>query len=114
LNSALVGGEWSASHPDHFTPGERTPDTHWIGAWVDPIGGLDIVEKRKFLTLLGLELRLLGRSQSLTQRLYEIIIIKIENILKILFSPEYYRTIRKNILKRLKHKFVSNFSGRPS
>jgi hypothetical protein len=22
LTSALVGGEWSASHPDRFTPGE--------------------------------------------------------------------------------------------
>jgi len=23
LNSALDGGEWSASHPNHFTPRER-------------------------------------------------------------------------------------------
>jgi hypothetical protein len=41
--------------------GERAPDTHWIGGWVDPRVGLDDVEKRKFLTLPGLELRLLGR-----------------------------------------------------
>jgi hypothetical protein len=26
--SALVGGEWSTSHPGHFTPGERAPGTH--------------------------------------------------------------------------------------
>jgi hypothetical protein len=48
LTSALVGGEWSASRPGHFTPGERAPGTHWIGGWVDPRAGLDDVEKRKF------------------------------------------------------------------
>jgi hypothetical protein len=36
LTSALVGGEWSASHPGRFTPG-----THWIGGWVNPRSGLD-------------------------------------------------------------------------
>jgi hypothetical protein len=39
LTSALVGGEWSASHPGRFIPGERAPGTHWIGGWVlDPTG----------------------------------------------------------------------------
>jgi hypothetical protein len=37
------------------------PGTHWIGDWVDTRTGLDDVEKRKFLTLPGLELRPLGR-----------------------------------------------------
>jgi hypothetical protein len=60
LTSALIGGEWSASRPCRFTPGERAPDTHWIG-WVGSRSGLDAVEKRKFLTLPGLELRPLGR-----------------------------------------------------
>jgi hypothetical protein len=41
-------------------PGEIVPGTHWIGGWVDPRTGLDDVEKRKFLTLPGLELRPLG------------------------------------------------------
>jgi hypothetical protein len=54
---ALVGGEWSASRPCRFIPGETAPGTHWIGGWVGPRAGLDYVEKRKFLTLLGLELR---------------------------------------------------------
>jgi hypothetical protein len=45
LISALAGGEWSASRPGCFTPGERTSDTHWIGGWVDPRAGLDDVEK---------------------------------------------------------------------
>jgi hypothetical protein len=32
------------------------PGTHWIGGWVDLRAGLDDLEKRKFLTLPGLEL----------------------------------------------------------
>jgi hypothetical protein len=56
LTSALVGGECSASRPCRFTPG-----TNWIGGWVDPIAGLNDVEKRKFLTEKGLELRSLDR-----------------------------------------------------
>jgi hypothetical protein len=60
LTSALAEGEWSASRPGRFTPGEWTLGTHWIG-WVDPRAGLDEVKKRKFLTLPGLELRPLGR-----------------------------------------------------
>jgi hypothetical protein len=48
--SAQAGGEWSASRPGRFNPGESSPQT-----------GLDDVDKRKFLTLPGLELRPLGR-----------------------------------------------------
>jgi hypothetical protein len=44
-----------------FTPGEGAPGTHWIGGWVDLRAGLDDLEKRKFLTIPGLELRPLGR-----------------------------------------------------
>jgi hypothetical protein len=57
LISALVGGEWSAPCPGHFTTGERAPGTHWIGGWMDTRAGLDDVETTKFLTLLGLELQ---------------------------------------------------------
>jgi hypothetical protein len=57
LISAPVGGEWSASHPGRFTPGERAPGTNWIGGQVVPRTGLDDVEKRKCLTLPGFELR---------------------------------------------------------
>jgi hypothetical protein len=69
----LVGGEWSASRPGRYTPGERAPGSHWIGGWVGPRTGLDDVEKRKFLTLPGLELRPLccpARSQSLCRLSY--------------------------------------------
>jgi hypothetical protein len=65
---ALPGGEWSASRLGRCTPGEWAPSTHWIGGWMDPRAGLDDVEKRKFQTLPGLELRPLSRpthSQSL-------------------------------------------------
>jgi hypothetical protein len=55
LTSALVGGECSASRPCRSTSRERARSTHCIGGWVGPRAGLDDVEKRKFLTLLGLE-----------------------------------------------------------
>jgi hypothetical protein len=64
LTSALVGGEWSASRPGRFTPGDRAPGTHWIRGWVDPRADLDDVEWRIFLTSPGLELRPLGRPAS--------------------------------------------------
>jgi hypothetical protein len=73
LTSALTSGEWLASRPCRFSHGERAPGTHWIGGWVNPRSGLDDVEKRKFLTLLGLELRSLARparSQSLHRLRY--------------------------------------------
>jgi hypothetical protein len=59
--------------PRPLYPPERALDTHWIGDWVDPRVGLDDVEKRKFFTLPGLELRPLGRpvrSQSLYRLSY--------------------------------------------
>jgi hypothetical protein len=39
---------------------EITLSTHWIGGWVGLSVGVDDMEKRKILTLLWLELRLLG------------------------------------------------------
>jgi hypothetical protein len=49
LTSALGRGEWSASRPGRFTPGERAPGTHWIRGWVDPRASLDNLEKRKLI-----------------------------------------------------------------
>jgi hypothetical protein len=46
LTSALDGGEWSTLHTSYFAPGERAPDTHWIGDWVGPRATLDMVMKR--------------------------------------------------------------------
>jgi len=48
LTSALDGGEWSASHPGCFTPGERTSGTHWIRGWVGLRVSLDTVMKSKY------------------------------------------------------------------
>jgi hypothetical protein len=45
FTSALVGGEWSASRPSRFIPGERASGTHWIGGWVGSRAGLDDMEK---------------------------------------------------------------------
>jgi hypothetical protein len=73
LDLGLAGGQWSASRPGPFIPGERAPGNHWIGGWVDPRAGVDGVEKTKFLTLPGLDLRplsLLARSQSLYRLRY--------------------------------------------
>jgi hypothetical protein len=61
LDLALAGGEWSASHPGRFTPGDKAPGTRWIGGWVDTRTSLDDVENRKFFILPRLELRPLGR-----------------------------------------------------
>jgi hypothetical protein len=47
LTSAVDGGKCSASRPGYFTPRERAPVTHWIGGWVGPRAGLDVVVKRK-------------------------------------------------------------------
>jgi hypothetical protein len=57
MTSALVGGGWSASRPGSFATGETAPGVHCIGGWVGPRAGLEDVEKRKLLTLPGLELR---------------------------------------------------------
>jgi hypothetical protein len=34
-----------------FTPGERTPGTHWTGGWVGPRAGLDTEARGKILCL---------------------------------------------------------------
>jgi hypothetical protein len=60
LTSALAADEWSPSRHGRFTPEEKAPRTQCIGGWVDSRAGLDDVNKRKFFTLPGLELRHLG------------------------------------------------------
>jgi hypothetical protein len=73
FTSVLDVGEWAASRPGRITPGKRAPGAHWSEGWVGPRAGLADMEKRKFLTLTGLELRPLGRpaySQSLYRLSY--------------------------------------------
>jgi hypothetical protein len=71
LTLTFIRGEWSASCPSHFIPGERAPRTHWIGGWVGPRAGLDNMEKKKCLTPLGLELRPLSHP-ACSQLLYQL------------------------------------------
>jgi hypothetical protein len=54
-----VSGQLHA--PAALPPGKEPPGTQWIEGWVDFRAVLKDLEKRKFLTLLGLELRPLGR-----------------------------------------------------
>jgi hypothetical protein len=46
LTTALDGGEWSASRPGRFTPGEVGPGTSWIGGWVGHKAGLDAMKRK--------------------------------------------------------------------
>jgi hypothetical protein len=55
FTSALVGGDLSDSGTGRFTPGESILDNQWIRVWVGSRAGLDDVEKRKFLSLPGLD-----------------------------------------------------------
>jgi hypothetical protein len=91
LTSALVGGEWSASRPGRFNPGERAPCTHCIGECVGPRTGLDDVEKRQ---ISGLELRpplpRPARSHSLYRPHYPGFLPKGKQLLTLTFSsPEF-------------------------
>jgi hypothetical protein len=44
-----MGVSVSVTPRPRFTPGERTPGTHWIGGWVGPTAGLDAGARRKIL-----------------------------------------------------------------
>jgi hypothetical protein len=86
LPSALVEGEWSASLPGRFTPGERAPGTLWVGGLVNPRAGLDDVKKGKFMTLPRLKLRPLSRparGQSLYRLRYRGSIIRPCTVFKV-------------------------------
>jgi hypothetical protein len=56
LTSPLVRGEWSGSHFGRSTPRVVVPRIHWVGGWMGPRYGLDDVEKREILPLVGLGL----------------------------------------------------------
>jgi hypothetical protein len=65
-----VSGQLHA--PAALPPG-KSSGTHFIGGWVDPRASLEDLEKRKFFTLPGIELRTIGRparSQSLSRLSY--------------------------------------------
>jgi hypothetical protein len=61
LTSLLDGGVWLASRPSRFTPGERIPDTKWIGFWMVPRARSEgCGEKANILPLTWIESRFFG------------------------------------------------------
>jgi hypothetical protein len=56
LNMALYENNYNMQR--FLTPRETTPGTHWIGAWVGPRTGLDVVDKRNILPLPVIQPRL--------------------------------------------------------
>jgi hypothetical protein len=53
FTSALDGDERSPWRPWRFTPGETAHGTNWTGGWVGLRAGLNILEKRKFVSSVG-------------------------------------------------------------
>jgi hypothetical protein len=97
LTLALVEVEWSATRPCRFTFWGRSP-LYPLDRFCGPRIGLNDVEKRKFLTLLGLELQPLchpARSQSLYRLRYLYRKIYLNNILKIGYLIE--NTLQKKV-----------------
>ena len=43
--------EWLASRLGHITPETRAPRTLWVGDWVGPRDGRDVLEKRFLLVV---------------------------------------------------------------
>jgi hypothetical protein len=43
--------------PSSLYPRGKNPDTHWIESWVGPRVDLDVVVKRKYPAVSGIELR---------------------------------------------------------
>jgi hypothetical protein len=97
-----VGGEWSASRPGRFTSGETAPGTHWIGDWVSPRDRLDDVEKRKFLTVLGLEPRTHCRPAH-SQSLYRLRYNSLNVFIIFLNVGSRNRAVLGHYLQGLKH-----------
>jgi len=64
LNSALDGGEWSASLPGRLIPGAK-PIMQWVGGWVGPKASLDTVDKKG-----GLPITVLPGTENPSSSLY--------------------------------------------
>jgi len=43
LTSALNAGESLASSPGHYSPVNGVPSTHWVGGWMGPELGYDLL-----------------------------------------------------------------------
>jgi hypothetical protein len=74
---------------------------------VDPSAGLDVVEKRKFLTLPGLELRPLGRPGR-SQSLYRLCYPGITNTVSYLYCDGFAKSIARQQLSKHVPTYVAN------
>jgi hypothetical protein len=84
--------------PLPFYPRETVPGTIWIGGWVGPKAGFDQVEKRKFLTLPGLELQTLSHPAcSLSLYRLESNWIYVTYFMHILCMSTWYVNVRMSI-----------------
>jgi hypothetical protein len=61
LTSALGGGEWLASRPDRFTPGERAYRIRWTRGWVGLRAVLNTEKKKKYFIPIGNQSKIPGR-----------------------------------------------------
>jgi hypothetical protein len=48
LTLALDGGEWLASRPGRFNPGEIASGPNWIGGWVGPELGWSLSREKTY------------------------------------------------------------------
>jgi hypothetical protein len=78
-----------------------------MGGWVDPRAGPDDVEKRKFLTPPGLELRPLGRPAS-SQSLYRLRYLGYSLSIKIYTKNDLFTKKEKNQIMSFRHTRILN------
>jgi hypothetical protein len=63
FQTTALGGEWSASHSDCVTSGERTPLPHLIEALIGPKANIDsLIKKKTLLPLREIDPRFVGCS----------------------------------------------------
>jgi hypothetical protein len=96
LNLPLFGGEWSASRPCRFIPGDRAPGTHWIGGWMGPQKWSGLRREEKILELQpGLELQPLGRPAR-SQLLHRLHCLDSNDLLFVQVLKKLTRTLNTN------------------
>jgi hypothetical protein len=112
-----LGTKWgwvvSVTPWPRFTPGERTPGTHWIGGSVGPRAGLDAGARRKILCLCrGSNPGLPVRSQTLYCLSYHTLLTSHQYILLLEFIIIVFLLSIKPIFTNHLRKFLPDFCMR--